>query len=315
MKTLLKSLAFLAVATLAGTALGYGIGDSFFYFNGTRYTGSNPYEESAGYADGAELGEITELTIGAELIVDGVLTNGMQSAWPKALSCTFTKRGGGELVLLKRNGWTGGTVFEEGTITVADPEALGISTLTIAGDVTINVPVGVTFVCPPLATDGTHTLAVTGGGVFTQPDSVPEGLTIADNTAGNASPLVGNTLHLAGGCQTVNVAADTIITSMVDDGSGAGKYTDIVKTGAGIEMVEGGARVHVTCRAGASAAAVDLSQINGVMSLLAGDDLGALAPKAASGITYSEGEATIFVPASAGRFVKAVIGQAAPEEE
>ncbi len=72
MKTLLKSLAFLAVATLAGTAFGYGIGDSFFYFNGTRYTGSNPYEESAGYADGAELGEITELTIGAELIVDFV---------------------------------------------------------------------------------------------------------------------------------------------------------------------------------------------------------------------------------------------------
>ena len=51
MKTLLKSLAFLAVATLAGTAFGYGIGDSFFYFNGTRYTGSNPYEESAGYAE------------------------------------------------------------------------------------------------------------------------------------------------------------------------------------------------------------------------------------------------------------------------
>ena len=47
MKTLLKSLAFLAVAMLAGTAFGYGIGDSFFYFNGTRYTGSNPYEEPA----------------------------------------------------------------------------------------------------------------------------------------------------------------------------------------------------------------------------------------------------------------------------
>ena len=67
MKTLLKSLAFLAVATLAGTAFGYGIGDRFFCFNGTRYTGSSPYEESAGYADGAELGEITELTIGAEV--------------------------------------------------------------------------------------------------------------------------------------------------------------------------------------------------------------------------------------------------------
>ena len=58
----------------------------------------------------------------------------------------------------------------------------------------------------------------------------------------------------------------------------------------------------------------DLSQIHGVISVSAGDDLGALAPKAASGITYSEGEATIFVPTSAGRFVKAVIGLAAPEE-
>ena len=75
---------------------------------------------------------------------------------------------------------------------------------------------------------------------------------------------------------------------------------------AGIEVVEGGARVRV---------AVGLSQINGVMSLLSGDDLGALTPKSVSGITYSEGEATIFVPASAGRFVKAVIGVAAPEEE
>ena len=83
---------------------------------------------------------------------------------------------------------------------------------------------------------------------------------------------------------------------------------------AGIEVVEGGARVRVTCRAGASAeaGAVDLSQINGVMSVSAGDAPDALAPKAASGITYSEGEATIFVPASAGRFVKAVIGVAAP---
>ena len=94
----------------------------------------------------------------------------------------------------------------------------------------------------------------------------------------------------------------------------------------GIEMAEGGARVRVTCRAGlsaealaeagasAEAGAVDLSQINGVISVSAGDAPDALAPKAASGITYSEGEATIFVPASAGRFVKAVIGLTAPAE-
>ena len=91
---------------------------------------------------------------------------------------------------------------------------------------------------------------------------------------------------------------------------------------AGIEVVEGGARVRVAATTGLSAeasaeadgAAVDLSQINGVISVSAGDAPDALAPKAASGITYSAGEATIFVPASAGRFVKAVIGLAAPEE-
>ena len=78
-------------------------------------------------------------------------------------------------------------------------------------------------------------------------------------------------------------------------------------------MVEGGARVRVAATAGGATA--NLQSINGVMSLLAGDDLGALVPKAASGITYSEGEATIFMPASAGRFVKAVIGLTAPAEE
>ena len=80
----------------------------------------------------------------------------------------------------------------------------------------------------------------------------------------------------------------------------------------GIEVVEGGARVRVVATAGGEA--VDLSQINGVISVSAGDAPDALAPKAASGITYSEGEATIFVPASAGRFVKAVIGLTAPAE-
>ena len=84
---------------------------------------------------------------------------------------------------------------------------------------------------------------------------------------------------------------------------------------AGIEVVEGGARVRVVATAGGAAAS--LGAINGVISLLAGDDLGALAPKAvsAANVTYSEGEATIFVPASAGRFVKAVIGVAPPAAE
>ena len=82
---------------------------------------------------------------------------------------------------------------------------------------------------------------------------------------------------------------------------------------AGIEVVEGGARVRVAATTGGAAA--NLEAINGVISVSAGDAPDALAPKAASGITYSEGEATIFVPASAGRFVKAVIGVAPPAAE
>ncbi|MBQ6338230.1 MAG: hypothetical protein IJI36_03710 [Kiritimatiellae bacterium] len=171
---------------------------------------------------------------GGKLIVDGVLTNGVNSAWDGDVQSVLTKRGGGELVLLKRNGWTGGTVFEDGTITVADPEALSTGTLTVAGDVTLHVPAGVTFACPPLATDGIHTLIVTGDGTFTPPASIPDNLTLANNATGTApQPLSGGTLHLTGGVLTLPVASDTIITSTVDDGSGAGKYTDIVKTGAG----------------------------------------------------------------------------------
>ena len=83
---------------------------------------------------------------------------------------------------------------------------------------------------------------------------------------------------------------------------------------AGIEIAEGGARVRVVATAGGEA--VDLSQINGVISVSAGDAPDTLAPKAvpAANVTYSAGEATIFVPASAGRFVKAVIGLTAPAE-
>ena len=89
---------------------------------------------------------------------------------------------------------------------------------------------------------------------------------------------------------------------------------------AGIEVGSAGATIRVTCRAGASAeaeaGAVNLALINGVFAVEAGDDLGALAPKAvpAADVTYENGEATIFVPSSAGRFVKAVIGLTAPEE-
>ena len=174
-----------------------------------------------------------DIETGGRLIVDGILTNAANNTWNADLQSVLTKRGGGELVLLKRNGWTGGTIFEGGTITVADPEALGTSTLTIAGDVTIRVLAGVTFTCPPLATDGIHTLTVTGDGAFTPPASIPDNLTLANNATGAVpQPLVGSTLHLAGGTVTLNFASDAAITSVVDEDE-LGRYTDIVKTGAG----------------------------------------------------------------------------------
>ena len=175
-----------------------------------------------------------DIETGGRLIVDGILTNAANSAWNADLQSVLTKRGGGELILLRRNGWTGGTVFEEGTITVADPEALGKSTLTIAGDVTINVPAGVTFICPPLATDGIYTLTVTGDGAFTPPATIPDNLTLANNATGTApTPIVGSTLYLTGAPITLSIASDTIITSVVDASDGVGQYADIVKTGAG----------------------------------------------------------------------------------
>ena len=55
---------------------------------------------------------------------------------------------------------------------------------------------------------------------------------------------------------------------------------------------------------------VDLSKINGVISVVAGDAPDALTPNdvAAESIVYEDGVAVICVPPSYGRFIKAVIG-------
>ena len=70
----------------------------------------------------------------------------------------------------------------------------------------------------------------------------------------------------------------------------------------------------VTIQSAEYTAADDGYDSNGYKSAASSAYFSYVAPKAASGITYSEGEATIFVPASAGRFVKAVIGLTAPAE-
>ena len=78
----------------------------------------------------------------------------------------------------------------------------------------------------------------------------------------------------------------------------------------GIEVVEGGMRVRV------AATEVDLSDVNGVISVAAGTAPNELVPKAVAvgNITYSAGTATIFIPSSAGTFVKVVIGFVTPME-
>ena len=60
---------------------------------------------------------------------------------------------------------------------------------------------------------------------------------------------------------------------------------------------------------------VDLSQINGIIHVAAGDTVTNLVEKAIQTPVFSrDGKtATIMVPSSAGRFVKAVIGLTTPE--
>jgi hypothetical protein len=75
-----------------------------------------------------------------------------------------------------------------------------------------------------------------------------------------------------------------------------------------IKVGEDGARVRVAATAGG--VPVDLSKINGAISVVAGDAPDALTPNdvAAESIVYEDGVAVICVPPSYGRFIKAVIG-------
>ena len=64
------SMVLMLVMLTSMTAFGYGLTDSHYVFNGTWYTGSNTYEQPAGYANGADLGEIITtdgLVLGAEV--------------------------------------------------------------------------------------------------------------------------------------------------------------------------------------------------------------------------------------------------------
>ena len=176
---------------------------------------------------------VMNVEAGARLIIDGTLTNGFSNG---GVPNRLTKRGAGELILLKPSGWTGGTYIEGGTIVIGDARALWTGPVVVSGDVTLQVMPGVTFTCPPVS--GSGTITKTGAGVATFPD-VAAGVTVTvaeDGTVG--SPFANGVLYLTGGAVTVNVAAGQTaeITSFVEAAPGVGPYTDIVKTGSGKEF-------------------------------------------------------------------------------
>lgn len=178
-----------------------------------------------------------DVETGATLIMDGILTNGVNGAWNANMPGQLTKKGGGELILLKRSGFTNGLRLEGGTVTVADPEGLGVGTVTVVADATLKVLPGVTVTCPPLAVEGACTLTVEGEGAFTAPATLPEGLTLVNHATGaNASGgVTGTTLVLNGSRAVVNVAAgQTLTLTAVEEAMpGLGALTEVVKTGAG----------------------------------------------------------------------------------
>ena len=247
---------------------------------------------------------------------------------------TFTMTGGAISGNKARDG--GGVYVYYGTFTVSGSPVISGSTNSVGAANNVYLPIDKEIAVSNLTAGAsigvtTATVPVT----FTAGASEDDSVYFFSDNPGYHVEWDGSKLLLASG------EADAIIRANYDewaqrygsDALGANEAAFLLNVApwatpielriAGIEVVEGGARVRVAATVGLSAeasaeadgAAVDLSQINGVISLLAGDDLDALAPKSVSGIMYSEGEATIFVPASAGRFVKAVIGRAAPEEE
>ncbi|MGN0853082.1 MAG: autotransporter-associated beta strand repeat-containing protein [Kiritimatiellia bacterium] len=179
---------------------------------------------------------------GARLIVDGVLRDGYSNACANRL----TKRGAGELVLLKDGGWTGGTFIEAGTLTVAASQALAAGAVVIAGDATLRINCGVTVDLANLATDGgAHTLTLTGGGAATLPATLPAGLTVEASTLeGMGSAVDGSKVHLNGNVALVDVAAGQtlVVTDFVDAGPGYADCTDVVKTGDGTLVLPTGSQ-------------------------------------------------------------------------
>ena len=175
----------------------------------------------------------------ATLILDGTLRDGYAANGWERVPCSIVKRGAGALYLLKSGEWTGGTFLEGGTVAVGAEDAFGTGPVTVAGDVTLTVALGIHLDLSDLRVQGTHTLTLAGDGSATLPDPLPAGLTVAGGTSGSTSePIVDGKLVLNGGTVTVNVPAGETVsvtgTSSVPlvDGLDTSR-TRVVKTGDG----------------------------------------------------------------------------------
>lgn len=172
---------------------------------------------------------------GAVLNVYGCLSCGLDESAQVRVPNRLIVSGGGELALLGKSSYTGGTMLRDGTtLTVGDSAALGTGGLEIDGKVTLNVPTGATFVCP--AVTGSGTLTKVGAGTATFP-TVAEGVSIvrADGE-GTSDALVENgVLRVHGDTATIDVpSGETLtLTAIEEVVAGSGIYTDLVKTGAG----------------------------------------------------------------------------------
>ena len=172
---------------------------------------------------------------GAILNVLGCLSNGYAPDAVTRLANRLVVSGGGELRLLGSNLYAGGTELHDGTtLTVGHSAALGTGGFAVDGAVTLNVPAGVTFVCPPVT--GAGTITKTGAGVATFPDVAADVTVVrapGEGTVGAA--VTDGVLYVVGGTATVDVpAGETIeLTDVVEAVPNCGPLTDLVKTGAG----------------------------------------------------------------------------------
>ena len=181
---------------------------------------------------------------GAELVMDTELQDGLNHESNGRSPGRVIKRGAGQLDLLHPARWSGGTVLESGTVRLGARNALG-EPVTIAGNVTIEAPAGVTVTIGELDLTNSlssATLTLVGEGAFVLPAAIP-GLSVDDQTTkSRTNPVVGTGLMLSGGTTVVDVPEEeeVVITAIDLNGGSLAAYSDILKVGKGTLILPSG---------------------------------------------------------------------------